>query len=60
MICRMVFDMPFGILLFHPKSGFCMGYSLCMMANVQNSLISGVFLSVFFCRTTLTYLKNGF
>ena len=27
MICRMDFDMYFGILLFDLKSGFCMGYS---------------------------------
>ena len=30
MICRMDFDMFFGILIFKPKGGFCMGYSLCM------------------------------
>ena len=46
MICRMDFDMFFGILIFHPKSGFCMGYSLCMMADFQNGLISRIF-SVF-------------
>ena len=42
----MDFDMFFGILIFDPKSGFCMGYSLCMMADFQNSLISRIF-SVF-------------
>ena len=46
MICRMDLDMFLGILIFDPKSGFCMGYSLCMMADFQNGLISGVF-SVF-------------
>ena len=30
MICRMDFDMFFGILIFEPKLGFFMGYSLCM------------------------------
>ena len=51
MICRMDFDMFFGILIFEPKSGFCMGYSLCMMADFENALISrifGVFLELFF------------
>ena len=33
MICRMDFDMFFGILIFDSKWGFCMGYSLCMMAD---------------------------
>ena len=46
MICRMDFDMFFGILIFDPKSGFCMGYRLCMMADFQNGLISRIF-SVF-------------
>ena len=32
MISRMDFDMFFGILILDPKWGFCMGYSLCMMA----------------------------
>ena len=43
MICRMDFDMFLGILIFDPKSGFCMGYSLCLMADFQNALISGIF-----------------
>ena len=43
MICRMDFDMFFGILIFGPKRGFCMGYSFCMMADFQNGLISGIF-----------------
>ena len=49
MICRIDLDMFLGILIFDPKSGFCMGYSLCMMADFQNGLISGVF-SVFWRR----------
>ena len=31
----MDFDMFFGILIFDPKSKFCMGYSLCMMADFK-------------------------
>ena len=56
MISRMDFDMFFGILIFDPKSGFCMAYSLCMMADFQNALISrifGVFSSGFLYRTAL-------
>ena len=56
MICRVDFDMLFGILIFDPKSGFCMGSSLCMMADFKNALISrifGVFSSGFLQRTTL-------
>ena len=59
MIGRMDFDMFFGILIFDPKSGFCMGYSLSMMADFQNALISrifGVFLSGFLQRKTLNDL----
>ena len=59
MICRMDFDMFFGILIFDPKSGFCKGYTLCMMADFQNALISGicsVFSSGFLHRTTLNDL----
>ena len=59
MICRMDFDMFFGILIFDPKSGFWMGYSLCMMADFQNALISrivGVFSSGFVYRTTVNDL----
>ena len=55
MICRMDFDMFFAILIFEPKGGFCMGYSLCMMADFQNGLISrifDVFSSGFLHRTT--------
>ena len=59
MNCRMVFDMFFRILIFEPKSGFCMGYSLCMMADFQNALISrifGVFSRGFLHRTALNDL----
>ena len=51
----MDFDMFFVILIFDPKSGFCMGYSLCMMADFQNGLISRIFnvlLSGFLHKTT--------
>ena len=59
MICRMDFDMCFGILMFEPKGGFCMGYSLCMKADFENALISrifGVFWSGFLQRTTVNDL----
>ena len=39
----MDFDMFFGILTLEPQWGFCMGYSLCMMADFQNALISRIF-----------------
>ena len=63
MICRMDFDMFFGILIFDQKWGFCKGYSLCMMADFQNALISRIFLvfsSSFLHRPTLNDLWNGF
>ena len=63
MICRMDFDMFLAILIFDPKSGFCMGYSLCVMADFQNGFISrifGVFSSGFLHKTTLNDLKSGF
>ena len=59
MICRMDFDMFFGILIFDPKLRFCMGYSLGMMADFENGLISrifSVFWSGFLHRTTLNDL----
>ena len=59
MICRMDFDMFFGILIFDPKWGFCKGYSLCMMGDFQNGVISrifSVFWSAFLPRTTLNNL----
>ena len=46
MMSRMNFDMFFGILIFDPKRGFFLGYSLGMMADFQNGLISQIF-SVF-------------
>ena len=63
MICRMDFDMFFGILIFEPKRRFCMGYSLFRMAAFQNAPISrifGIFWSGFLDRTTLNHLYNGF
>ena len=63
MICRMDFGIFFGILIFDPKSGVCMGYSLCMMADFQNGLISRifrVFCSGFLHIGTSNNLKNGF
>ena len=59
MICRMDFDMFFGILVFDPKGRLCMGYSLCMMTDFQNGLISRIFnvlLSGFLKRTTVNGL----
>ena len=55
----MDFDMFFGIVIFDPKWGFSMGYSLCMMADFQNGLISrifGLFSSGFLHRTTVNDL----
>ena len=55
--------MFFGILIFEPKSGFCMGYSICMMADFQNALISrlfGVFWSAYLEETTVNDLENRF
>ena len=43
MICEMAFGMFFLILIFDPKWGFSKGYSLCMMADFQNGLISRKF-----------------
>ena len=63
MICRMDLDMLFGILTFDIKGGICMGYSLFMMANFQNGLISRIF-PIFWRsvlhKRTLNDLKNGF
>ena len=56
MICRMDFEISFGILIFDTKRQFCMGYRLSMMADFQNGLISRifrVFWSGFLHRTTL-------
>ena len=51
--------MFFEILSFDLKGGFCMGYSLDMMTDCQNGLISrifSVFRSGFLHKTTLNYL----
>ena len=51
--------MFFLILIFDPKSGFCIGYRLCIMGDFQNALISGIFgilSSDFLHRTTLNDL----
>ena len=59
MICRMDFDMFFGILIFELNLGFSMGYRLYMGADVQNLLISrifSVFMSGVLYRTTLNDL----
>ena len=47
MIFRIDFEMFWGLLIFDSKSGFCMGYSLCMMADFKNARISRIFV-VFF------------
>ena len=39
----MDFDMFFGILIFSQSEDFAWGYSLCMMADFQNALISRIF-----------------
>ena len=57
MICRMDFEMFFGILIFDPKWWFCKGYSLCMMADFQNGLISWIF-SVFWSGFLHTTSRN--
>ena len=59
MICKMDFDMFLRILIFDLKRGFCMGYSLCLMADYQNGLISrifGPFLGGFLHRTIVNDL----
>ena len=43
MICRMDFKVFFGILIFDRKLGFCIGYSLSMIADFQNGLICRIF-----------------
>ena len=59
MICRMDFDMFFGILIFDPNRGFCMGYSVCMMADFQNGLTSRIF-SVFWSGFLHKTTRNAF
>ena len=63
MTCRMHFDIFLGVLVFYLKRRFCMGYSLCMMADFENGLISrifGLFSSGFLHRTTANDLENVF
>ena len=53
--CSMDFDIFFAILIFDLNSGFFRGYSVCMIADFQNGLISrifSVFWSGFFHGTT--------
>ena len=55
MICRMDFEIVFGILIFDPKWGFCKGYSLCMITDFQSGLfprIFSVFWSGYFTQNT--------
>ena len=55
--------MFFATFIFDPKSGFCMGYRLCIMADFQNGFISrrfGFFSSGFLHKTTLNDMYNGF
>ena len=54
-ICRMDFDVFFGILNFDSKWALCKGYSLCMMADSQNVLILEylVFFRAVFCTEQL-------
>ena len=42
-ISRINFEMFHVFPIFDPKWGFCMGYSLCMVADFQNGLISRIF-----------------
>ena len=56
MMSRINFEMFFGILIFEPKRRFCIGYSLCMMADFQNGVISKIF-SVFMQRF---FAQNNF
>ena len=51
MICRMDYDMVFGILNVDAKGGFCMGYSLCMMADAFLEYL--VFFAAVFCTEQL-------
>ena len=59
MICRMDYDMVFGILIFDPKRGFCKGCSPCMMADFQNGVISPIF-SVFWSSFLAQIIFKGF
>ena len=59
MICRMDYDMVFGILIFDPKRGFCKGCSPCMRADFQNGVISPIF-SVFWSSFLAQNIFKGF
>ena len=51
--------MFFGILIFEPRRGFCMGYSVCMMGDFENAPICRIFTvfwNVFLQRTTVNDL----
>ena len=60
MICRIDFDMFFGILILSQSEDFAWAIAFaCMMADFQNALISrifGVFWSGFLHRTTVNDL----
>ena len=59
----MVFRMFVAFLIFDPNGPFGTVYSLCKMADFQNSLISRIFgisSSLFLHKTTLMFLQNGF
>ena len=67
--CIIVFRMLLAFLNFHPNYVFCkgyslyMGYSLCMMADFENGLISrifGVFSSGFFAQNNFNLLVELF
>ena len=62
--CRMVFHMFLAFLIFDPNWPFCMGYSLCKMADFQNSLISrifGVFSAIFFTQNnSIVFVERFF
>ena len=46
----MEFDMFFGILIFDPKSGFCIGYSLCII------IIIIIIISTYLYRMTISVI----
>ena len=60
MICRMDFDMFFKVLVFYPKGEFCMGYSLCIIAEYQSGLISRIFGVFFFSGFLQRTILNDF
>ena len=59
----MDFEIVLEISIFDALQGYCMGYSLCMMVNLQNGLISQIFSiswSSLLHRITLNDLQNEF